>query len=265
MSIAYQSKSKPSASRGLAKASAGHDATCAARSETSAPGFESAGWYQHVSVAAMDFRWSNEDLLRRSATDFTGNLRYAWDGARPLLIGEVPLPKDVENPIAVAEQRMRVLLTRCAATGPAPDDEQLATLIAESGLSFERRERGWVLPTQLRIPETTISAGIGGIQVESVLVQGDPFSEVSRDALALFCCRAHRVHRFVRFVMSESDVRVISQADSNWLEIDFPASVDAVLSAAIRFRGAVTALRLPELARAYLAVYARATADPFEV
>jgi hypothetical protein len=52
-------------------------------------------------------------------------------------------------------------------------------------------------------------------------------------------------------------VRVVSLAETNWLEIDLAASVDAVLSAGHRFRRAVTALRSSELAGAYLEEYAR--------
>lgn len=259
MSIAFQTNSKQRMSRKLDTPKPDHDTLCGTASGESAPGFESDGWFQHVSVASESSGWPGEELLRRSVSELPGNLRFAWDGLRILLIGEVPLSKDAENSSIEAEVRLRQMLSArlSDAAAPSPDDEQLATLIAECGLAFEKRERGWVLPSQEGIPELTVSSGVGGAWAETVLAPGERFSDASRDALVLYLSRAHRLHRFVRFVVNESDVRVISLADTNWLEIDLFASVNAVLSAGIRFRRGVAALRSSELAVAYLGEYGR--------
>src|SRR3990172_7469587 len=69
-------------------------------SDWSRVGFESGDWMQHVSVVSEPPGAFGHDLLRRGALELPSNLRYAWDGRRALLIGEVPLSKEADEPLA---------------------------------------------------------------------------------------------------------------------------------------------------------------------
>jgi hypothetical protein len=191
-------------------------------------------WLQYIAAVPRLDGSSAEELLRRSAAELPGNLRYGWDGLRVQLFGEVPLHRDSANPVGDAERRLHRMLSDKLGDSSAGncDEESLATELCESGFAFEKRERGWVLPAREGTPEVTLLQGPGGTWAECVLSTSDALSDVSRSAIALFLCRAHRLHRFVRFVLNESDVRATSFAEACWFELDLARSVQAVLSAA---------------------------------
>src|SRR3990172_10135665 len=111
MSIIAPSKPKRLLSSALHPTEFDHPAGDLGEADWQQVGFESGSWLQHVSVVSEPAVSSCHDLLRRSAVELPGNLRYAWDGVQILLIGEVPIPKEADEPLAEAGERLHGLLS----------------------------------------------------------------------------------------------------------------------------------------------------------
>jgi hypothetical protein len=198
-----------------------------------------------------------EEILVQSAEQLAGNLRWGVERDEVVLIGEVRTAPGV---LSFTEAKARLVSLARATPGfekGMPELEDLGCALGHTGVDWSQRDGQWVaslLVGRDQRCELTATPQGDGMVVETVLAnwEDDPSLEC-RTALAHFLVQAHSRLRFVRFVLGRHEVRAVSVALADRLDVEMPDSTFGVAAAYRLLHRETKALLGADLARAYLA------------
>ena len=192
---------------------------------------------------------SAEELLRRGAS-LRGNSRLVRSGEGIAMVADVHID-DTEDGAALAEERLKLWLDGPPATACA-DAELIDALLAERGLTFERKGDAWSV-TGEQVADVTVRRVEGGFRVEGLLLELDAGGiSTQRVALAEFLCRAQEGLRFVRAELGDSSALVVGWCDQPTLSGDLDHALGSVRSACRQLIAQVKSLTNEALAECYL-------------
>jgi hypothetical protein len=191
------------------------------------------------------------DLLAR-AKDLPGNFRYV-----PQPDGGVHLLGEVRSLAAGAtldhaQERLAALLDG-PPDGGEPTADVLEAALEASGLAWARREKGWAVPANDRLPrELHVGPTPTGLRVEAVLAEWDEITPAEREALALFLATAQAGLRGARCEMDGRGARVVAVVEAAQVDTELTCSLLAVAVACRQLARPAAALLVPEVAAAFL-------------
>jgi hypothetical protein len=191
------------------------------------------------------------DLLARGR-ELPGNFRFVRDQDGGVsLLGEVRSLADGAT-LEDAEERLLGLLDGPPAGGE-PAAETVEGALEASGLAWARREKGWAVPANDRLPrELHVGLTPAGVRVEAVLAEWDEIGPAEREALALFLTTAQAGLRGARCELDATSARVATLVEAAHVDGDLPRALPAVAVACRQLARPAAALLTPEAAAAFL-------------
>ena len=199
-----------------------------------------------------DLRGATPAELLARGQELPGNFRYVpdRDGAVHLL-GEVRSLADGAT-LDEAQERLAWLLDGALAGGE-PAAEFLEAALEGSGLAWARREKGWAVPANDRLPRE-LHLGIipGGVRVEAVLAEWDELGPAEREALALFLATAQAGLRGARCELNGQSARIAALVEAAHIDTGLGHALLAVAVACRQLARPAAALLAPDVAAAFL-------------
>ncbi len=131
--------------------------------------------------------------------------------------------------------------------------ETIAEALHATGLTWKRRDEGWVAPTGGRLPrEVLVTLEEAGVRVQAVLVEWDEIGADERAALGLLLGRADAGLRFARCELTATQARVAALVEAKDVEASLADRVGGVAAGCRLLAREAGALLVPEAARAFL-------------